>query len=438
RAPARDPAVVRALEEASSRIASGRPEDQLAAAETLRGILASDRLPEEIEQDARFGLARAELFTGRRWAAIWQFTWLVHEHPDHAGALSALGLLAYEDGRWEDVLAPLASLARQRALTRDELVAFADASRRRNRFELADSLFTVQLEHEPQDAMSYRARGTLRRRVGDLAGAISDFERAVEFAPRDLFSWVGLADAQSAAGETAARRVTLDYLAAGEFDPAAPADSARADVLRARAALDAGSLDEARTLADRAVACDSTSLDALQLLVRIERARGNRDAARRAAETHRRRLAEIENASGALAVKKFVQAAIALEAADSTAALSELADAIREDPEFPYAYALFAPLARELGRSTDARAAFTRLREMSGGHVPGPIFLAAAYDLRERGVPAVAASLFDFAAGRLPGDEEPICFAAISRLEAGDVDGAVATAAPLTAARTAP
>jgi len=433
-----DPEVARLLEEAASALHSGQPGAAAGAAELYRSALVRDPALREQRDEARFGLAQAEVTRGRRWAGQWSFARLAHESPDHAGALSALGVLAYEEERYEDCLPRLRRLAGLRPLTRDEVLAWADAARRTNGFELADSLFTVYLTRTPDDATALEIRAWVRRKRGDLAASEADLARAAQLDPRSLPVALARADGLFDLSRNEEARAAVAAIGEGGYAPASPADSARAAMLSARVAMEDGLPGEALRYAVVAARQDSTNLDALQMQVRAHRSLGDIPAARAAGVVHRERMRSIEDMDGAMAFQRMIQGAIALEAGDTAAALESLRKALREDPDHVSSHALLAPLARDLGQRGEARASFGKLREMMGGAPPGPIFLAVGKDLRRRGLPAVAAAQFDLAAARLPGDEEPVFFAALARLETGDEAGAYAVAAPLEAAPPAP
>jgi Tfp pilus assembly protein PilF len=165
--------------------------------------------------------------------------------------------------------------------------------------------------------------------------------------------------------------------------------------------------------------------------VRALRARGDLESARAAAAAHRGRMREMEDMDRAMATTAMVQGALALQAGDSTEARDELRRAVREDPDHLASHALLAPLTLALGNRLEARASFGRLRQETGGRPPGPIFLETGKDLRRRGLPEVAISQFDLAVDRMPGNEEAVYWAAVTRLENGDAEGARAAAAPL-------
>jgi tetratricopeptide (TPR) repeat protein len=433
-----DPEVARLLGEAASALHSGQPGGVAQAAELYRAALARNPGWTEQRDEARFGLAQAEVTRGRRWAGQWSFVRLAHESPGHAGALSAVGILAYEEDRYEDTVSALESLSRLRPLRRDEVLACADAARRTNRFELADSLFSVHLSSTPEDVTALEVRAWVRRKRGDLNAAEADLASAVRVAPHFLPVALSHAEVLFDLSRNDEARAAVAAIAADGFAPAARGDSARATVLQARIALEDGDARAALRLAVKAAAQDSTNLDALQMQVRAQRALGDLAAARAAGQAHRERMRELEDMDGAMAFQRMIQGALALEKGDSTAAFEALQTALREDPDHLSSHALLAPLARDLGRRDVSRASFTKLREASGGAPPGPVFLAVGQELRRRGFPRAAASQFRLAAARLPGDEEPVFFGALALLEAGDEAGAYATAAPLEAAPGTP
>lgn len=424
-----DPEARRRLDAAGEAFLAGRAAE---AAAEYRALLEGGELAADARLEARFGWARAEISRGRTWRGLWQLDRVLHEDPEHAGAHSTRGLVAYSQQRFEDAAADLAALAARRAPTRDEALAWADACLRLNRFAQAESLFTVHLQAGPASGPVLEARAAARRQQGNLEGAAADHAAGTAAGGVTFLGRVRETEVLLDLGRMDdARRVLEAWPAAASVSAA---DSSRAAVVRARVLAATGKRREAIADAERAAAADSTNVDAWSLLARWRREAGDLRGARAAADANRRIVQHLANPARALAETGLVQGAIALEAGDSTAALAAFESALAGYPADLRLHCLVGTLAGARGDRERARASFVELRRATGGAPPAELFRDAGLDLLRRGFPTAAAGQFAAAEERRPGWEEAVYFRAHALAAAGDLDGALRAAAPLEAA----
>jgi tetratricopeptide (TPR) repeat protein len=424
------------LDAAGDALARGTPEGRAAAAAKYRDALA--RSPASAE--ARYGLGLAELESGRLWAGLWHFTRLRHENPGHAGALHRLGLLAYSQGRSEDAVELLRSLATVRPLDDEEAAALADACNRINRFAEAESLLAAVLDR-PGAASAPRlleARGYSRWKLGRLEEGAADFARAKGLGPRPPV----------AALQEAMILADLGRLEeAGSVLGAVPADEAKAAgilagvvTLHNRILLRRGppsALPGARAELEALLRDEPENVDALHLLAQVRRRLGDVAGAREAGERHRAALVSVGRPERALAMKELVQGAIAEESGDLEAALAAYRSGLAEDPKNPHLHCAAGAVLAALDRREEARVHFAELRSI-GGVSPADHFLESGRELRRRGLAAAAARRFELAVSRAPESEEAVWFRALALAEAGNWDAALDAAAPLEAPRGSP
>jgi tetratricopeptide (TPR) repeat protein len=413
-----------------------------AACIVLSGCARKEPAPEEAAppparatDDPTFQLALRELRAGRLWPGMWHLTVVLHENPSHHGALSGLGVYAYQQGRWEDVRAYLEPLAVVRPLVHDEMLALADASLKLNRFAAAESLFVAIGTRRPPETGVLLALGTARRSQGALESAAADFRRAIELDPRLDEARLALAEILLDTNRTAEAWTALTPV------PDSTAQPARLRLLRARALERMARQDETGDTTKKMIAeleacleLDPDNVDALHLFVQARRRLGDLDGARAAANRHREALAAHDLAATQLAMKALVQGGIAMEQGDEQRALAAWEKGLADEPRNTNLHCALAPLYQKLGRKEDARASFTVLREAMQGAVPGPLFLATGKELRRRGLPKAAVGQFATAVDRMPESEEARYFLALALAETGDWEAAVAAAAPLEAA----
>jgi tetratricopeptide (TPR) repeat protein len=418
-----------------------------AAGVILSGCARKEPTPDEAApppathttDDPRFQRALDELRAGRLWPGMWHLTAVLHEQPSHHGALSGLGIYAYQQGRYEDARTYLEPLAVVRPLLHDEMLALADASLKLNRFTAAESLFVAAGRRRPTETGVLVALGAARRSQGKLDEAAADFRHAIELDPR-------LDDARFALAE-----ILLDTNRAEEAwialtpVPDSTAEPARLRLLRARVleqqarkqdpgAAAAGTTRQVIAELEACLEHDPDNVDALHLLMQARRRIGDLDGARAAANRHREALAARDRAATQHAMRALVQGGIAIEQGDEEAALAAWEKGLVDDPGNANLHCVLAPLYQKLGRKDDARASFGVLRQAMQGAVPGPLFLATGQELRRRGLPKAAVGQFEVALDRMPDSEEARYFLALALAESGDWDAAVAAAAPFEAA----
>ncbi len=445
--------VQRLLDRAGTSLLRRGEEGAREAVDLYREVLRAD----SANAEARFGLGQAELLTGRRWAGLWNLLRLTRDVPDHAGAWSTLGIDAYKRNANEDAVAALNRLTETRPLRRNELLALADASRRTDRRAAAESLFTVYLERYGDDPRVLASRADVRSERGDLEGAASDYTAALAYAdPADPPPAATPAETPEvfllSADDRFARRVDLASTlvdlnrpdeAAAALDllsppgktsmRGSPLDSVRLHVVRARVEDQAGDYPEALRHLETALAIDSLDAGAANLAVRMRARTGDREGARDAGRLHRKAVERTNRKQRLEALKALTQGGIAIEAADTLAALGAWRKGLEDAPEDLALHCVLAPLFFQLGDRASARESFTVLRQAMGGAPPGPIFLNTAREMRDRGLPKAAAGQFALAVNRMPGNEEALFEYARCLAETGDWDKALRVAAPLEA-----
>jgi len=431
---AREPAppsidVEAALDAAASARAAGTPAGFVRADSLYRAVLASE--PEQPE--ARYGLAGLAVDSRRLWTAQWHLLRLLHAQPEHAGALSLLGLIAYSQQRQGDAIPYLESLAEQRALRFDEAVALADACNGSNRFAQAESLFVSVLERFPESEPARESHvreglGYARWKQGRLEEAAADLSRAAETggAPSTglllatVLSDLGRPDEAAAAlpdltvDEARGQGILGDYV-----------------VLRNRLRLRAGDEEEIRAgvqEVERIAPELPDQVNVPHLLTQMRKHLGDLDGARAASRMHAAAIAAKDRRDDSRAERELLDGAELERAGEAEGALAAYRRGLEVAPDNLNLLCAAGGLLSELGRSDEAREMFARIRALPGGDQLGRVFLMAGADLRRRGLPAAAARRFELAAARLPSDPEPVFLQAIALTEAGDWEAALKVA----------
>ncbi len=159
--------------------------------------LAEELLPDEFRH--QIDSARQLLDQGRHAEAAETLEGLVGERPDHAAALTLLGVARLELGEPADALA-----AFDRALAQDDALAAAYLGRGQANLELdrldpAKSSFraAVRLAGGDRDILAdaYRGLGLTYRRRGDLDKAVRELRKAIAENPTDAIALAALGDA---------------------------------------------------------------------------------------------------------------------------------------------------------------------------------------------------------------------------------------------------
>lgn len=437
-APAVD--VDAALEQAAGARASGTAAGRARADSLYRAVLRADAE----QAEARFAVGVLAAEAGDLWAAQWHLVRLLRTRPEHAGGLSLLGLAAYSQGRLDDAVPLLERLGAQRALTFEESVALADACNKRSRFALAESVFAAVVERFPglDDANGSRVLeglGYARWKQGRLDEAVADLGRAAALAPDATPTRLMLATVLADLDRVAEAAAALPELS---FEEAQRAGTV-ADyfVLKNRLRLRAGDRAEiaagAREL-ERVAAAAPDQVKVPHLLVQMRRRLGDLDGARAAADLHAATIHAVDRRDDARAEQDLLDGAALEGDGDPEGALEAYGRGLEIAPDNPHLLCAAGSALSRLDRRDEARAAFARLRALPGGDSPGRLLIAAGEELRRRGLPAAAASRFELAAARLPGQDEPAFLQALALSEAGRWEEALRIGASLDRPAGAP
>lgn len=208
--------------------------------------------------------------------ALARFDAALREEPDNRFALSRSGLALLELG---DVPAALSRLQRAVALDAEQpatRAVLAEALGRAGRFADAAAEWMEVVRRQPTVARHWSNLGATLGRAGETGRAVEALARAVELEPGDPERLARLAFAEFAAGDLAAAAGHLQAAATASGD-AFPHAGALGLVL-ARL----GRAEEARPWLARARPTEPEFAEARLELARLELARGDREAARKA------------------------------------------------------------------------------------------------------------------------------------------------------------
>jgi tetratricopeptide (TPR) repeat protein len=422
-----------ALEQAVGALAGRTPEGRARADSLYRAVLAAD--PDQSE--ARYGVAGLALESGDPWGAQWHLVRLLRAHPDHAGARSLLGLVAYSQGRLDDAIPHLEHLGRLRALTFEESVALADTWNKRNQFARAESAFAAVRERFPAAGGPNAARvleglGYARWKQGRLEEAAADFAAALARGGAPPSTRLFLADVLADLDRPDEAAAALPELSFEE----ARAAGILADyfVLRNRLRLRSGSDAE---IAEGVKELESVAAEVRDqvkvphLLALLRRRLGDLEGARAAAELHAATIRAVDRRDDERAERDLLDGAAAEGSGDAEAALAAYRRGLQTAPDNESLLCAQATVLAALGRDRESRDAFARLGDLPGGEPVARRLVLAGSKLRRQGLFRAAARRFEEAGSRLPGEAEPVFLRALALSEAGDWDAALRVGAPL-------
>ena len=272
------------LREAEELLTHASPDSLARAADIYREVLKDN--PEVAE--ALFGLARADLAAGRKWAGYWSLQRLLRVQENHAQALHLLGVGAAIEGRPREAIRYLEPLRETGPLDREQGVALAEALVETGRDADAETVYGDLLAEHPDDLELLRARGEIRSRLGRTRGAAEDLEPVVRADRNDLPIRLEFASLLLDLGRDDAAVPIVDDLAErrrGELST--PADSAALSVLQARLLEGGGAARASANQLENAVSIDPWNVPALELLAEARYELGNLEGAKEAGERFR-------------------------------------------------------------------------------------------------------------------------------------------------------
>ena len=181
-------------------------------------------------------------------------------------AIAASAYKSFNEGRFDDAIAQIREALLVAPDNRMYQLLLANAALSAQRFEVAEQAATAALESMPDDAPLLAQRGYLRQRVGNTAGAQSDFTQALRLGGLPLALEIGLLS--DTGQKQAAWHKYIEALNTNAFSHLSPLELA---YLAARSGDDATAV-RAFALADRDGALPVTSLqDAAYASVRSGR-----------------------------------------------------------------------------------------------------------------------------------------------------------------------
>ena len=304
----------------------------------------------------------------------------VREDVESEASSVACSLRAMRDltqaGRFAQALAAAQALLERAPFQRNALYESAVNLRRLGRIEEAKQTLDALETRHPRYSLIFEERGLGLLALGDAAGALRCFERAVALNPALAASWEKLEQLWRAAGETDRAAVAAQHLAKLKQLPAT--------IVEAGARFSDGDDAAAEAMLDKWVANEGRHVEALRLLARIAQRRG---ALARAESLFNE---TVERAPG-YAAARLDLVRVLIERQKYPAALQAVDEALRRTPSDAETRFLRATSLAGLARHDEAVAIFRALIDAAPGNNPYWIVLGHSLKALGRAEEAISA-----------------------------------------------
>ena len=171
----------------------------------------------------------------------------LQQEPRNANAWSDLGMAIIRAVGPEQALDPLSKALSLAPGHPDALNNLAQAYRKLRRFDQARPLLEKLVSIRPNSAQARYALADVQYKMNDVTSAVANFQKAIRLDPEDRRIRIGLGDAYESNGQF--KQAKMQYLAVLRREPDSPLALARLLQLR-EGTVDATWIERAQTLAD--------------------------------------------------------------------------------------------------------------------------------------------------------------------------------------------